>query len=80
MVEKKVEKIPLVDSENNLYGLITLKDIELLSSSPLANLDPSGRLYVGAAVGGRDDYLERSACLVDSGVDVLVVDVANGHN
>lgn len=78
MSQKRVEKIPIINPEGCILGLATLKDIDRLSSRPLANLDPKGQLYVGAAVGAKD--LTRAKALVAAGADVLVVDVANGHS
>ena len=80
MISKKIEKLPLIDSEGCIAGLITLKDICDREKRPMANLDSQGRLVVGAAVGAKDDYLERAKKLIDAGVDVLVVDIANGHS
>lgn len=79
MISSRVEKLPIVSEKNEILGLITLKDIILREQRPLANLDNFGKLRVGAAVGAKDDYLERSKKLVDAGCDVLVVDIANGH-
>ena len=80
MMEKKVEKVPIVDEHGSIQGLITLKDISRNQQYPLANLDQRGQLYVGASIGAQGDYLERTIKLVEAGVDVLVIDVANGHN
>lgn len=80
MQEKKVEKIPIIDNDNNILGLITLKDINRNKQYPLANLDEKGQLYVGASIGAQGDYIERSIKLIEAGVDVLVIDIANGHN
>ena len=79
MITHRVEKLPIVSEKNEILGLITLRDIILREQRPLANLDNFGRLRVGAAVGAKDDYLERAKKLVDVGCDVLVVDIANGH-
>lgn len=76
----RVEKLPLVDSEGKLSGLITIKDIEKSERYPDAAKDEKGRLLVGAAVGTSDDTLERVAKLVESGVDVIAVDTAHGHS
>jgi IMP dehydrogenase len=76
----KVEKLLLVDKEMNLQGLITIKDINKLMEYPSSNLDPKGRLRVGAAVGAVGDARERAAALIEQGVDVLVVDTAHGHS
>ena len=78
--KSKVEKLLLVDDDMNLQGLITIKDINKLMEYPLSNLDPKGRLRVGAAVGAVGDARERAAALVEQGVDVLVVDTAHGHS
>ncbi len=74
----KVEKLLLVDAGGTLKGLITIKDIDTLARWPDSNLDPQGRLRVGAAVGVSDDA--RVAALVDARVDVVVVDTAHGHS
>ena len=77
--ENKVEKLPLVDNKGLLVGLITAKDIKAKRHHPDASKDRKGRLMVGAAVGVVDDFMERSAALLEAGADVLVVDVAHGH-
>ncbi|MFL6019491.1 MAG: IMP dehydrogenase [Gaiellaceae bacterium] len=76
----KIEKLPVVDSEGRLSGLITVKDIQKKIQYPDATKDEQGRLRVGAAVGVGPDALERAEGLVDAGVDVLVVDTAHGHS
>ena len=76
----RIEKLPVVDAEGRCVGLITVKDIEKASMNPLATLDDLGRLRCGAAVGVGEDGLERARALVDSGVDVLVIDTAHGHS
>ncbi|MCC5915581.1 MAG: IMP dehydrogenase [Balneolaceae bacterium] len=76
----KVEKLPIVDENNVLVGLITFKDIEKKMNFPHACKDSMGRLRVGAAVGVTPDTLERVAALVESGVDVITVDTAHGHS
>ena len=76
----KVEKLPVVDHEGRLEGLITVKDIRKRIEFPLATKDEHGRLRVGAAVGVGPDALERADALVAAGVDVLVVDTAHGHS
>ncbi len=76
----KIEKLPLVDEEGRLKGLITLKDIVKRRQYPNAAKDGEGRLLVGAAVGPGPELLERAAALVEAGVDVLVVDSAHGHS
>jgi IMP dehydrogenase len=78
LLENKVEKLLLIDDEYRLKGLITIKDIDKNLRFPLACKDPRGRLRVGAAV-GVGDY-DRISCLIEKGVDVLVVDSAHGHS
>ncbi len=75
----RIEKLPLVDDDGQLRGLITSRDIESRLTHPAATKDGKGRLQVGAAVGIRGDYLERAAALADEDVDALIVDVAHGH-
>jgi IMP dehydrogenase len=77
MVKKRVEKLPILNDDDEILGLVTFKDIERVNERPSANLDSKGRLYVGAAVGAND--IQRAKRLEEAGVDVLVVDVANGH-
>ena len=76
----RVEKLPVVDSEGRLRGLITVKDIQKRIDHPLATKDAHGRLRVGAAVGVGSDAGERAEALVEAGVDVLVLDTAHGHS
>jgi len=76
----KIEKLPLVDGDGRLRGLITVKDIEKRVRYPLATKDERGRLRVVAAVGVGPDALERAAALVAVGVDAIVVDTAHGHS
>jgi IMP dehydrogenase len=76
----KIEKLPVVDADGRLKGLITVKDISKKTKYPEATKDEQGRLRVGAAVGVGNDALERAAALVDAEVDVLVVDTAHGHS
>jgi IMP dehydrogenase len=76
----KIEKLPLVDRENNLIGLITIKDIEKAIKFPSAAKDSQGRLLCGAAVGVTKDMMERVDALVKSAVDVVTVDTAHGHS
>jgi IMP dehydrogenase len=75
----KIEKLPIVDKNSRLKGLITIKDIEKKIKYPNACKDKIGRLRVGAAVGTGKDAVERAEVLVKAGVDVLVVDTAHGH-
>lgn len=76
----KIEKLPLVDENFGLKGLITIKDIEKAIQFPNSAKDAQGRLLVGAAVGVSKDVLERAAALVSAGIDVIVVDSAHGHH
>ena len=78
--QHKVEKLPIVDEQNTLKGLITIKDIEKAKQFPAAAKDEHGRLLVGAAVSTSTDALERVAALVKAGVDVIVIDSAHGHS
>lgn len=78
--EHKVEKLPIVNKDNKLVGLITFKDIEKKMNFPHACKDDMGRLRVGAAVGVTPDTMDRVAALVESGVDVITVDTAHGHS
>ncbi|WP_052848657.1 IMP dehydrogenase [Streptomyces avicenniae] len=76
----KIEKLPLVDGENRIKGLITVKDFVKAEKYPNAAKDAEGRLVVGAAVGVAGDAFERASALVEAGVDFLVVDTAHGHS
>ncbi len=80
MKQYKIEKLPLVDDDYKLIGLITIKDIEKSIEYPQSARDSEGRLYVGAAVGVTGDMLERVAALVKSKADVIVLDTAHGHS
>jgi IMP dehydrogenase len=80
MVERKVKKLPLVDAQGVLTGLVTAKDLIRQRQRPFATRDSQGRLMVGAAIGATGDYLERAAELVRAGVDLLVIDIAHGHS
>ena len=80
LLSHKVEKLPIVDSQNHLKGLITIKDIEKARIYPNSAKDSKGRLLVGAAVGVSKDMMERAEALVNSRVDVIVVDSAHGHS
>jgi IMP dehydrogenase len=79
LARHKVEKLPLVDPQGRLTGLITVKDFVKREKYPLATKDDEGRLRVGAAIGFYGDAWERANALVEAGVDVLVADTANGH-
>jgi IMP dehydrogenase len=77
--QHKIEKLPLVDAEGRLRGLITVKDFTKSEKFPSATKDEGGRLVVGAAVGVGEDAKRRAQALIDAGVDFLVVDTAHGH-
>ncbi len=76
----RIEKLPLVDDENNLKGLITIKDIEKVKEFPNAAKDEKGRLLCGAAVGVTKDMMDRVDALVKANVDVITIDTAHGHS
>ncbi len=76
----KIEKLPLVDENNNLMGLITIKDIEKIKKFPNAAKDSKGRLLCGAAVGITHDMMDRVAALVNASVDIISLDTAHGHS
>src|SRR5919199_66130 len=77
--EHRIEKLPLVDEQGRLRGLITARDLMRVYQHPRATRDDTGRLRVGAAVGVVGDYLERAEALVAAEVDTLVLDIAHGH-
>ena len=78
--QHRIEKLPLIDGNEKLRGLITIKDFDKSEKYPNASKDANGRLLVAAAVGVGQDAWERSMALVEAGVDVLIVDTAHGHN
>ena len=80
LARHRIEKLPVVDGEYKLKGLITVKDIHKRKQYPNANKDEHGRLRCAAALGAGGDYLDRARALVDAGVDVLVIDTAHGHS
>lgn len=75
----KIEKLPVVDEDNKLVGLITFRDITKHTDKPIANKDAYGRLCVAAAIGVTADAVERTQALVNAGVDAVVIDTAHGH-
>lgn len=77
--KNKIEKLPVVNAENKLVGLITFRDITKLTLKPNANKDKFGRLRVAAALGVTADAVERASALVAAGVDALIIDTAHGH-
>lgn len=78
--KNRIEKLPIVDSDYKLKGLITIKDIEKVLKYPNSAKDAAGRLLCAAAIGVTADVLDRSAALLDAGADVLVLDSAHGHS
>ena len=78
--ENKIEKLPVVDKDNHLVGLITYKDITKAKDKPMACKDDKGRLRVAAGVGVTVDTLDRMQALVNAGVDAIVIDTAHGHS
>jgi IMP dehydrogenase len=80
MAERKIKKLPLVNADGTVLGLITAKDLLKHRRHPFATRDEQGRLRVAAAVGATGDYLERAGELVRAGADVLVIDIAHGHS
>ncbi len=77
--KKKIEKLPVVDADFKLVGLITFRDITKLTQKPISNKDSFGRLRVAAAIGVTQDAVERTDALVKSGVDAVIIDTAHGH-
>ncbi|MDY3521185.1 IMP dehydrogenase [Riemerella anatipestifer] len=80
LLENRVEKLPIVDENFKLVGLITIKDIDNQLEYPHANKDKNGRLIVGAGVGVGEDTMERVTALVKAGVDIIAIDSAHGHS
>ena len=78
--ENKIEKLPVVDKNNRLVGLITYKDITKAKDKPMACKDEKGRLRVAAGVGVTTDTMDRAKALVEAGVDAIVIDTAHGHS
>ncbi|ETA73706.1 IMP dehydrogenase [Ligilactobacillus equi] len=78
--DNKIEKLPMVDREGRLTGLVTIKDIEKVVEFPNAAKDQHGRLLVAAAVGVTSDTFERASALLEAGADALVIDTAHGHS
>lgn len=77
--ENKIEKLPVVDADFKLVGLITFRDITKLTQKPIANKDKFGRLRVAAAIGVTTDAIDRATALVNAGVDAIIIDTAHGH-
>jgi len=78
--KNRIEKLPIVDDNNLVKGLITCQDISNLEKYPNASKDSKGRPIVGAAVGVKGDFMERTEALIGAGTDVIVVDIAHGHS
>src|ERR1044072_8011759 len=78
--KRRIEKLPLIDDKGRIAGLITSKDILKMDEYPHAAKDRKGMLLVGAAVGVKGDYLERTEALLEAGADTIVVDIAHGHS
>ena len=80
MFDGRIERLPLIDDEQRIHGLITRKDVRFLRERPFASKDAKGRLLAGAAVGCSGDFLERAQALLEAGADCLFVDIAHGHS
>lgn len=80
LMQHKIEKLPLIDDDGYLRGLITIKDIEKSVQYPNSARDKGGRLLCAAAIGATADVLERAGALVEAQVDALVLDSAHGHS
>jgi len=80
MFRHRIEKLPLVDGQRRIVGLVTKKDLLFFRQRPFSSKDDKGRLLAGAAIGARGDYLERADELVNAGADILVVDIAHGDS
>ncbi len=80
LTEHRIEKLPVVTSDGELKGLVTIKDLQKQTSNPFATRDSKGRLRCGAAIGAGSKDIDRAAALIDAGVDVIVIDTAHGHS
>jgi IMP dehydrogenase len=80
MFESRVEKLPLVDAQGRIRGLVTMRDLKLYKQNPHSTKDAKGRLRVGAAIGATGDFLERAAALLEQEVDVVLLDVAHADS
>ncbi|MDI1494849.1 MAG: inosine-5'-monophosphate dehydrogenase [Cenarchaeum symbiont of Oopsacas minuta] len=80
LYKNRIEKLPLVDEKGRVQGIITTKDISNAQAYPHASKDIKGRPLVGAAVGVKGDFMDRTESLLDAGADILVVDIAHGHS
>lgn len=79
LYEARIERLPIIDAERRIHGLVTRKDILFMRERPFASRDAKGRLLVGAAIGARGDFLERAAAVLEAGADCLFIDIAHGH-
>lgn len=80
LFEKRIERLPLIDDQRRIRGLMTRKDVLFFRDRPFSSKDDKGRLLVGGAIGARGDFLERAGALVENGVDCLLIDIAHGHS
>ncbi|MBI2068790.1 MAG: IMP dehydrogenase [Candidatus Yanofskybacteria bacterium] len=80
MLEERIEKLPLINKNRKITGLITMRDLRLAKQKPYSTKDKKGRLMVGAAIGAAGDYMERADALVSAGVDCVLMDVAHSHS
>jgi IMP dehydrogenase len=80
MIEHKIKKLPLINPDGTVFGLVTARDLVKHRRHPFATRDDQGRLRVGAAVGATGDFLERTAEVLRAGADVIVIDIAHGHS
>ena len=80
MFEHRIEKLPLVDEQGHVRGLVTMRDLKLYKQKPHSTKDARGRLRVGAAIGATGDFLERAQALVEQEVDLLLLDVAHADS
>ena len=80
MLEHRIEKLPIVDKNRNIKGLITIKDLHLFKQKPYSTKDKKGRLMVGATVGATNDYLDRAEALINAGADCIMMDIAHGDS
>lgn len=80
MFKTRVEKLPIIDEDRKIAGLITMKDLQKAKQKPYSTKDSRGRLLVGAAIGAVGDFMERAEALVEAGADCILIDVAHAHN
>lgn len=80
LFDKRIERLPLIDAQRRIQGLITRRDIFSLRERPDASKDAKGHLLVAAAIGANGDYMERAAALLEAGADCLFIDIAHGHS